>query len=864
MNWKPAVLVAALMSAAVPLQTNGPAAADVTSNGPVTGSATGSVGPATAVEPATVANGDFTITGQQPGSTVGDGIEERTDWTLDLAADPQFGELPPTGTLERAALTLTLTPGAAGVATDGIRLGSLPFVFPAEFAALQVGVTETVAIDLLDLYSEHDVLDQIAAGAGIVPMRYNDDAVVSFASLDLLAATEAELFASDADVSELFGFSIDVDETTAVVGAPGAVGTGKPGAAYVFTHDGSAWTERAVLAPSTPVAGEEFGYDVVVEDGTIVVGARNPGAEGAAYVFTGTGASWTQDARLTSGALGSTGDLFGTSVDVEGDRIVVGASADDQFTAGSGAAYVFDETGSGWTQSFKIGSGAPSANGSFGDAVLLDSSRVFVGAPVEAAGSFGLAGSVYVFDAAGVLSATIEPADRQNFHGFGTSLSLDGSTLVVGANGDAGPTGFDPTCTGSTATCNPGSVYVYDDTGSGFVLDAELHAGDLDLETNVAPGSQFGLETDLVGDTLIVGARHADGRFTSVGKAHRFERVAGQWMASTRFVASDSRQGDLLGNAVALFGPDGAGVLAGTPNDDSVNGDLTTNEGAVYVFTPSPDNTPPDAIDDDVIVETGEVVEIDVVANDTDAEGNLDETTLSILVPPTSGSALVVTGVDGTVIEYTAGVTGGTDSLVYEVCDTGGLCDAATVTITIVSPDDCTILGTNGPDLLVGTPGDDVICGRKGADVIDGLGGDDILLGGRGSDFVVGGPGADTIIGGRGDDALFGGPGDDVVRGRRGRDHVVGGGGSDELHGGRHADELFGDGGDDRMWGGRGDDWLHGGPGADELHGRRGDDWIGGGAGDDIIRGGRGIDDVDGGANIDDCRAEFVINCESP
>lgn len=96
----------------------------------------------------------------------------------------------------------------------------------------------------------------------------------------------------------------------------------------------------------------------------------------------------------------------------------------------------------------------------------------------------------------------------------------------------------------------------------------------------------------------------------------------------------------------------------------------------------------------------------------------------------------------------------------------------------------CTIVGTNGDDVLFGTAGDDVICG---------LGGDDTIRGARGNDLIRGGAGNDTLYGGRGNDVL------------------VGGGGNDELVGGSGADRLFGGPGRDLLDGGAGRDVTRGG-----------------------------------------------------
>ena len=85
----------------------------------------------------------------------------------------------------------------------------------------------------------------------------------------------------------------------------------------------------------------------------------------------------------------------------------------------------------------------------------------------------------------------------------------------------------------------------------------------------------------------------------------------------------------------------------------------------------------------------------------------------------------------------------------------------------------CSILGSEGPDVLRGTPGADVFCALEGNDVIKGLGGADTVLAGEGRDRVVGGPGRDSLRGGRGRDLLDGGRGRDTCKGGPGRDRLV-------------------------------------------------------------------------------------------
>jgi pectate lyase len=128
-----------------------------------------------------------------------------------------------------------------------------------------------------------------------------------------------------------------------------------------------------------------------------------------------------------------------------------------------------------------------------------------------------------------------------------------------------------------------------------------------------------------------------------------------------------------------------------------------------------------------------------------------------------------------------------------------------------------TLLGTDGPDALVGSPFDDVIHGRDGNDDIGGAEGNDLICGGRGND---------VLNGGKGDDSLRGGKDADVVRGK---------GGSDALRGGSGNDVLEGGGGGDQMKGGAGDDSIVDPDGPNEIDGKDGIDRCVGAPGDEVV-----------------------------
>ena len=177
-----------------------------------------------------------------------------------------------------------------------------------------------------------------------------------FAGSGGMWSQQAELTASDGEAGDFFAQSVAVDGGTAVMGAPChprngfAFCQGGPGAAYVFGESGETWSQQAELTSSDGAAGDEFGVSVSVTGSTILAGASlhtvgsNQG-QGAAYVFTESGETWSQQAELAaSDGLG--GDYFGWSVSLSGSTSVLGAPAHAVGSNPSqGSAYVFGSSG---------------------------------------------------------------------------------------------------------------------------------------------------------------------------------------------------------------------------------------------------------------------------------------------------------------------------------------------------------------------------------------------------------------------------------------------------------------------------------------------------------------------------------------
>ncbi len=126
------------------------------------------------------------------------------------------------------------------------------------------------------------------------------------------------LSAPDAGYQDQFGYAVAIDGNTAVIGARNAdpdLGGGPvqdAGAAYVYTYNGKTWVLDARLTAKDAEPGDTFGVSVAINGSRIVVGATGVDLEnhnkkgdelkdaGAAYIFTRSGGSWAQQAKLTA------------------------------------------------------------------------------------------------------------------------------------------------------------------------------------------------------------------------------------------------------------------------------------------------------------------------------------------------------------------------------------------------------------------------------------------------------------------------------------------------------------------------------------------------------------------------------------
>lgn len=386
-------------------------------------------------------------------------------------------------------------------------------------------------------------------------------------ALSPTSAVETKLTAPDTERGGEFGSAVAVQGNVAVVGAPGNASAGfGTGAAYVFEKTATGWKwQQTLLAPDAS-SFSFFGTSVAIDGNRLVVGAygdQNAGNfAGAAYVFVRAGDTWTPEQKLT-GSENSFVDQFGFSVAIKGDRIVCGAFGNsdvDQSEVGS--AYVFRRIQGLWLQEQELTASDAAPLARFGISVTMNDDTIVVGANGDAELGF-FSGAVYVFTFDGsnwVQQQKLHAQDEREGVEFGVHVAMDGDTLVVGAPND------------EVGNHTLGAAYVFTRHSQGWLQDRKLVAKDSDAFAG------FGLRVAVNGDTIAVGSIRDSDAAVDAGAAYVYKRNGQSgWSLQEKLFASDAAQNDVFGCAVAVSNNT---VVVGAVGKS----DVALNAGAAYIY----------------------------------------------------------------------------------------------------------------------------------------------------------------------------------------------------------------------------------------------------------------------------------------
>jgi hypothetical protein len=253
------------------------------------------------------------------------------------------------------------------------------------------------------------------------------------------------------------------------------------GAVYVYRLVDGEWSFfQKLVSDDGQVPNELFGESIAIYGNTIVVGAIFDNNEGAAHVYKFNGLQWVREIKLAAIDGGVANSEFGNSVAINGDVIVVGERADD---SGQGAAHVYTYNGVSWQNTKKLISGDGRTSGDlFGNNVAVYNDVIVVGVDFDD----GNMGSVQVFRYDGsdwIFEKKITTPELSS-NQFGISISIYDNTILMGDARD---------------NSQNGAVYVYEYDGSDWINTKKLLGQE--------EGEQFGFYTSIYKENVFVSLR---------------------------------------------------------------------------------------------------------------------------------------------------------------------------------------------------------------------------------------------------------------------------------------------------------------------------------------------------------------------
>lgn len=358
----------------------------------------------------------------------------------------------------------------------------------------------------------------------------------------------------------LLGFSVCVSDDFAFAGAINDdIDSIDQGSVEVYRRVGGQWLQHAKLSSSQPRIDAGFGGAIDRDGDYLVVGARNDHGPqpncGAVYVFHYNGTNWTEQAKLTASDA-TTDDLFGASLSIEGDRIVVGASAED---GNRGAIYVFNRNGTSWTQVAKL---APNDSDfvRFGWSVDIDGNYIVAGSPSHGVNSVGAAYIFFFNGSAWGQQAKLIHSDPSIFEYFGTSVAIDGDYVVVGS----------PEAT--TSVGRSGMAYVFQRSGTTWPQQFQLRPSTFEVS------AEFGISVDIHGENIVIGSYKSNNNGIEAGIAFVFTRFGNVWNQQVKLHALNGQDRSSFGYSVSISSNH---ILVGAPEFDNL---FNNNVGRAYFF----------------------------------------------------------------------------------------------------------------------------------------------------------------------------------------------------------------------------------------------------------------------------------------
>ncbi|AVQ73740.1 hypothetical protein B5D77_22800 [Microcystis sp. MC19] len=356
-----------------------------------------------------------------------------------------------------------------------------------------------------------------------------------------------------AEDDDYFGSSVSLSGTSALIGAYGDK-TGATGAGSAYLFDTTTGTLLKTFNNPTAEDDDYFGYSVSLSGTTALIGAPNDStgatSAGSAYLFDTTTGNLL---RTFNNPTPADFDIFGHSVSLSGTTALIGAPSDNTGATGAGSAYLFDTTTGNLLKTFNN----PTAEDYdyFGYSVSLSGTSALIGAINDNTGATN-AGSAYLFDTiTGNLLKTFNNPTPADFDNFGASVSLSGTSALIGAYGD------------STGASGAGSAYLFETT-TGTLQQTFNNPTAEDYDN-------FGNSVSFSGTSALIGAYGDSTGASGAGSAYLFETTTGTLQQT--FNNPTAEDYDNFGNSVSFSG---TSALIGAYGDSTG----ATSAGSAYLY----------------------------------------------------------------------------------------------------------------------------------------------------------------------------------------------------------------------------------------------------------------------------------------
>ncbi len=288
---------------------------------------------------------------------------------------------------------------------------------------------------------------------------------------------QAYLKASNTNKYNLFGSTVKIFGDTIAISAPlekgiatgvggnqesnydNTINTSDFGAVYIFQRNNGTWQQNAYIKSMDNRRCASFGYELDLDLGILVVSQYHqcggipenspPEVKGKVFMYEKVDGTWRFESELIS-SKSIAGDAFGSSVEISGSNIAVGAIGNDLINGQenhSGSVFVFSFANNQWSETAYIKSSKASEDNFdfFGQSIALSGGTLIVGAPedsydkngnTDSSGNSYRSGAVFVFTRQNnqwIQSQYIKASNGEKYDGFGTTVALSNQSLVIGA-----------------------------------------------------------------------------------------------------------------------------------------------------------------------------------------------------------------------------------------------------------------------------------------------------------------------------------------------------------------------------------------------------------------------------------------------